>query len=130
MRTFDADFRTKTWSGRRSSRVIVLTAMRTCSAGFDLAAMLAKHGATMVGAPSSQAGNWFIDGLPFRLANSGLTGSISYKESLMFPDDPTRGELLRPDVDLSYERIASMGFDPEASVALALELAQSQTSRH
>jgi hypothetical protein len=34
-----------------------------------------------------------------------------------------RGELLRPDVELTYEKLASMGFDPEAAVALALERA-------
>ncbi|MEZ4573269.1 MAG: hypothetical protein R2849_23720 [Thermomicrobiales bacterium] len=45
--------------------VTVLTSARTYSAGFDMAAMLYKHGATIVGAPSSQAGNCFIDTLRY-----------------------------------------------------------------
>ena len=40
----------------RDLKVIVVTSARTYSAGFDMAAMLYKHGATVVGVPSSQAG--------------------------------------------------------------------------
>ena len=43
--------------------VVVLTSARTYSAGFDLAASLYKRGARVVGVPSAQAGNCFIDSL-------------------------------------------------------------------
>jgi D-tyrosyl-tRNA(Tyr) deacylase len=56
MPTFEKEFRSKAWSGRWTGRVVVLTAMRTYSAGFDLAAMLAKLGATVVGVPAKPTG--------------------------------------------------------------------------
>ena len=101
-------------------RVIVLTSARTYSAGYDLAASLYKRGARVVGVPSAQAGNCFIDSLGYALTNSGLYGTISYKRSLLFPGDPKTGELLSPDVELTYEAWAALGFDPDAAVTLAL----------
>ena len=53
--------------------------------------------------------------------HSQLTGIIAYKWSLLFPDEPERGTLLQPDVELTYEYLASTGFDPNAAVRLALE---------
>ncbi len=103
------------------ARVIVLTSGETFSAGFDVAAMLVKHGATVVGVPSSQAGNCFIDGLWYHLDHSKLRGTISYKRSFLFPREPERGKLLRPDVELTYGYLAGTGFDPNATARLALE---------
>jgi hypothetical protein len=83
--------------------------------------MLVKRGASLVGVPSSQAGNCFIDGLFYTLERSQLTGIISYKWSRLFPDEPERGRLLRPHRELTYDYLASVGFDRNASIALALE---------
>jgi hypothetical protein len=55
-----------------------------------------------------------------------LTGSISYKRSLLFPDDPRTGELLQPHIELTYETWAAMRFDPNAAVTLALRSIRSQ----
>jgi hypothetical protein len=60
---------------------------------------LLRHGAEIVGVPSMQAGNCFIDALSFQLKHSGLQGMVSQKWSLLFPDDPERGKLLRPRVN-------------------------------
>ncbi|MDD5310026.1 MAG: S41 family peptidase [Deltaproteobacteria bacterium] len=130
MPTFDVEFRTREASAAWSGKVIVLTSAHTYSAGFDLVAMLAKNGATVIGVPSAQAGNCFIDGLPFHLTNSGLEGDISYKQSLMFPDDPVRGEMLRPEVELTYEKLVALAFDPNASVILALETLRHGAAAH
>lgn len=102
-------------------QVIALTAARTYSAGFDVVAALAQHGADVVGVPSAQAGNCFIDVLPYTLAHSGVQGFISYKWSRMFPNDPARGRVLRPTHELTYAYLAAQRFDPHASVTLALE---------
>jgi len=83
--------------------------------------MLVKHGAVLIDVPSAQAGNCFIDSLPYRLDHSGLGGSISYKWSRLFPEDPERGKLLRPQIEPTYASLANMGFDPNATVRLALE---------
>jgi hypothetical protein len=119
--SFSAIFERREGEGIWTPRIVVLTSGRTYSAGFDVAAMLVKRGARLVGVPSSQAGNCFIDGLFYTLDHSQLTGIISYKWSLLFPDEPERGTLLQPDVELTYEYLASTGFDPNAAVRLALE---------
>lgn len=101
--------------------VVVLTAARTYSAAFDVAALLAQAGADVVGVPSAQAGNCFIDVLPYTLAHSGLQGMVSHKWSQTFPDNPARGSVLRPTHELTYAYLAQASFDPHASVTLALE---------
>jgi hypothetical protein len=106
-------------------QVVVVTAARTYSAGFDVAAQLVKHGARVVGVASGQAGNCFIDTLRYQLPHSQLDVSISFKRSLLFPEDAERGALLTPDDELTYDRLAASHFDPHASVRLALEHATS-----
>ena len=100
--------------------VVVLTSARTYSAGFDLAATLYKHGATVIGVPSSQSGNCFIDIMRYTLAHSGLQGRISCKWSRLFPDDAETGKMLRPHRELTYAQYAAMGFDQHAALRLAL----------
>ncbi len=118
--TFEREFRAHTSSAMWKGNIVVLTAPRTYSAAFELTALLYKHGATVVGVPSAQAGNCFIDTANFQLPHSGLRGSISYRESLLFPDDPAAGEMLRPRVELTYDTLRALDFDPNASVVLAL----------
>ena len=38
-----------------------------------------------------------------------------------FPDNPEKAHVLPVDVPLTYERLASYGFDPNAEYLLALE---------
>ena len=119
--TFAATFHEPSFSASPTPRVIALTSARTYSAGFDIAALLSKLGAELAGVPSSQTGNCFIDTLRFTLDHSGLKGRISHKLSLLFPNDPTAGHLLRPAVELTWDRLAALSFDPHATVRLALE---------
>jgi hypothetical protein len=102
-------------------QVVVVTAARTYSAGFDIAAQLVKHGARVVGVASGQAGNCFIDTLNYQLPHSQLAVSISFKRSLLFPEDADRGAVLTPEKELTYTQLAASHFDPHASVRLALE---------
>ena len=104
----------------RPPRVVALTSAWTYSAGFDVAAMLVGQGAAVVGVPSAPARNCFIDILRFRLDHSGLDGTISFKWSLLFPDDAERGRVLRPERELTYADLAARAFDPQAALALAL----------
>ena len=120
--TFGEAYRTRRWSAAWTPRVVVVTSASTYSAGFDLAAALHRRGAWLAGVPSSQAGNCFIDTLGFELPHSGLRGNLSYERSLLFPDDPEKGKVLRPDAVLTYERFAAVEFDPHAAVLLALEM--------
>ena len=78
-------------------------------------------GATVVGTPSAHAGNNFGDSLLFQLPNTQLRGAVSFKQNVTFPDDPDKGRCLIPDVWLTHEKWASLNFDPNAEVLLALE---------
>jgi hypothetical protein len=109
------------WNAVWTPRVVVLTSARTYSAGFDGVLQLHAHGAAVVGVPSSQAANCFIDAVRFQLKHSGLTGSISYKWSVGLPLEPQNGTLLHPDRELSYADFKKFNFDPHATILLALE---------
>lgn len=104
------------WRGQ----VLVVTDARTYSAGFDLAVALLRQGAQLVGVPPAQAGNCFIDICPAELTHSHLEVTISFKASFLFPGDPSRGEVLHPGRELTYEQLRAMAFDPAASLRLAL----------
>ena len=113
----------------RPKNIVVLTSSKTFSSGYWFAADLMKAGAKLIGTPSSQAGNCFGDTLSFVLKNSRLTCSVSYRQFITFPDDPEKGRLLHPDYEMTYDRLASYGFDPNAEVRWALELFPASETR-
>ncbi len=108
------------WEEYWTPRVSVLTSANTFSAGFDVAVTLNLLGASLVGVPPAQAGNCYIDSLGYELEHSGLTGSLSFKRSLLFPDNEEKGELLRPDLELTLADLEAMEFDPNAAVLLVV----------
>jgi len=109
------------WNAVWTPHVVVLTSAFTYSAGFDAVLQLRAHGAAVVGVPSAQAANCFIDTVSFRLAHSHLTGSISFKWSVALPLDLENGTLLRPDRELRYADYRSEQFDPNAAVLMAMD---------
>ncbi|MBZ5589989.1 MAG: hypothetical protein LAO05_15655 [Acidobacteriia bacterium] len=120
--TFSAFYRKGEQSGLPSPpRVIVLCSPLTYSSGFNLMTALQNKGATIVGTPSAQPGNNFGDSLILRLKNTGIQAFVAFKQILSFPDDPARGRSLPVDTPLTYRKLASYGFDPNAEVLLALE---------
>lgn len=100
--------------------VVVLCGAATFSAGFDVALALHRNGARLVGTPSAQAPNCFIDLLSFTLPRSGLRGAVSFKASYALPGDPVRGRMLPCDLPLTYAEFQRLGFDAHAEVLLAL----------
>ena len=72
-------------------RILVVTAAETYSAGFDVAAMLWQRGANHIGVTPAQSGNCFIDVLHYELSHSRCQGTISFKESFLYPNDPESG---------------------------------------
>ncbi len=71
-------------------RVFVITDDGTFSAAFHYAFYLWKMGATVVGVPSAQAPNTFMEVTPFKLPYTGLTGSISNSAQVFLPGDDYR----------------------------------------
>ena len=118
--TFGRVMAEKRWNAVCPLRVVVLTSARTYSAGFDAVLALRTHGAKVVGVPSAQAANCFIDTVSFRLIHSRLEGQISFKWSVALPEDPN-GQVLPTDPELTYERFKALRFDPNAALILALE---------
>jgi len=121
--TFAAEVRSGQYEAScQVANIVVLTSPRTFSGGYWVAAFLKKAGAKIVGIPSGQAGNHYGSVLQLSLANTGITLSVPTKQFLMFPDDPEKGRLLRPDLELTLDRLKSYDFDPNAEVLLALEI--------
>ncbi len=100
--------------------VAVVTSANTYSAGFDVALTLRKLGAVHVGVPSAQSPNCFIDALRYTLPHSGLSGTISFKESRALPNAVLPDGVLPPQVPLTYAQLRAFGFDPAAGVRLAM----------
>ena len=105
----------------RPPHLVALSSAWTYSSGFTMLAALEELGATVVGTPSAHAGNNFGDSLLFQLTNTQLRGAVSFKQNVTFPDDPDKGRCLRPGIMLTHEKWASLDFDPNAEVLLALE---------
>ena len=105
----------------RPQKLAVLSSAWTYSSGFTMLAALQGLGATVVGTPSAHAGNNFGDSLLFQLTNTQLRGAVSFKQNVTFPDDPVKGHCLRPDIMLTHEKWAALGYDPNAEVLLAIE---------
>lgn len=102
--------------------VIVLSSPFTFSSGYTLMRKLYQAGAEILGTPSAQAGNCFGDIMQMELDNSGITYSLSRKYYETFPDDPETGKVLTPAYRLTYDILASYGFDPNAEVLYALDI--------
>ncbi len=105
----------------RPPKLVVLSSSLTYSAGYSMVAALERLGATVVGTPSAQAGNAFVDSLLFRLQNTQLDCAVSFKQNVTYPDDAAKGRCLVPHVLLTYDKLAELHFDPNAEVLLALE---------
>jgi hypothetical protein len=123
MPTFEKEYRSGKYSGfYLPEHVVVLCSPRTASSGFLMMSSLYHLGATVVGTPSAQAGNCFGDILIYKFNNTGIIGYVSHKRFVEFPDDAEKGQVLRPHYELSYEKLASYNFDPNAEVLFALEV--------
>ncbi|MCP4600523.1 MAG: hypothetical protein GY847_08320 [Proteobacteria bacterium] len=103
-------------------KVAVLSSPFTYSSGFNMLTSLYIKGALIVGTPSAQPGNNFGDILFVTLRHTKIMGGVSFKRNLTFPDDPAKGQLLKPDFEMTYEQFRAHQFDANAEVLLALEV--------
>jgi hypothetical protein len=123
--SFAAEYRSGEYEGYYlPANVMVLISPQTFSSGYTLMYYLFRAGAKIVGTPSAQAGNCFGEPLSFELLHSRLTGTISHKQFVQFHDDPEMGRVLRPHFPMTYEKLRSYDFDPNAEILLALEMCQ------
>jgi len=113
----------------RPRRILVLSDNGTQSSGFDLLTQLVRLGAEVVGVTPSQAGNCFGNIRQFRLGHSGISGWVSTKYFIAYPNQAPIGFALAPDHPLTYQDLVDREFDPHACLLLAMELARSTHPR-
>lgn len=103
--------------------VIVLSSPQTFSAAYHFMYYLSEIGnATVVGVPSSQAGNAFMETTSFELSHTKIKGSISNARQIMFPDDEERGSVFIPDFPMNRNDFAKYNFDKDAELQYCLYL--------
>lgn len=121
--TFLAEIRSGAYSAYYTpKKVIVTTSHETYSSGFTMLRYLYKSGATVVGSVSAQSGNGFGNSTPFTLKNTGLRLMISKNAYVVFPETPAARKQIQPHHELTYAKLKSYGFDPNAVILYALEL--------
>ena len=87
-----------------------------------MALYLYRSGATLVGTPSAQAPNSWGNLLEWRLNHSGIEGEVASAFDIAFGDDPEKGRVLPVHHPLTYDKLASYGFDRNAEFLYAMEL--------
>ena len=121
--TFWDEYRSGAYGGHYCPRnVVVLTGSETFSSGFTMARYLYLAGATFVGTPSGQAPNSFGNGQLWRLDHTDIEGTVSTTYSVMFSEDSDLARVLPVHYPLTFEKLASYDFDPNAEYLYALEL--------
>ncbi len=121
--TFRSELDSGAYSGYyQLKKVVVLCDAGTLSAGFSVVVSFHRLGATLVGTPSAQAPNSFGAAAVWRLNNTGIEGMVPMIAATHFPGSPEKARVLPVDYALTYEKLASYGFDPNAEYLLALEL--------
>jgi len=103
--------------------IIVLTSPQTFSAAYHFTYFLTQIGKTfVVGVPSRQAGNTFMETTNFELPNTKIAGSISNSFQLFYPNDPEKGKILMPDFAMTWDDFAGYNFDSNAEILFVLDL--------
>ena len=104
-------------------KIIVLTSPQTFSAAYHFVYFLTQIGKVcIVGVPSMQSGNTFMESTNFELPNTKISGSISNSYQIFYPDDPVKGKVLMPDFAMNWNDFAKFDFDPNAEILFALDL--------
>lgn len=102
------------------ARVYVLTNAGTFSAAFHFTFMLWKMGATIVGIPSGQAPNTFMEVTQFNLPNCGMQCSVSNSLQQFLPADHPSAKTLWPQIMPSYEDYRQHNFSHDTDFEMIL----------
>ena len=122
-KTFWPEFESGEYAGHYCpKKVIVLCDAGTLSAGFSVVVTFHRLGATLVGTPSAQAPNSFGAAAVWQLRHTGIRGMVPMIAATHFPDDPEKAHVLPVHYPLTYERLVSYEFDPNAEYLYTLEL--------
>lgn len=106
----------------RPKQIFVITDPHTNSAAFHYAFYLGKMGATLVGVPSSQAPNTFMEVTPFKLPYTGLFASSSNTMQQFYPADSSYAKVLKSDIGITSQDYHKYNLDANAPVLRVLEI--------
>lgn len=96
--------------------IYVITNERTFSAAFHYTYYLWKMGATIVGVPSGQAPNTYMEQTLFRLPYTGMQGSISNSIQICLPAKDRRAKTLYPDMMPTYQDYKKYNFNVHTEI--------------
>ncbi|NLI36410.1 MAG: peptidase S41 [Bacteroidales bacterium] len=108
--------------------IYVVTDAGTFSAAFHYAFYLWRMGATIVGIPSSQAPNTYMEKTPFCLPYTHLKGSISNSMQIFLPVSDKRAKIFYPDLMPTYQDYKKYDFDANAEILYLLDKIAKQPS--
>lgn len=108
--------------------IYVVTNAGTFSAAFHYAFYLWRMGATVVGVPSSQAPNTFMENTPFCLPYTHLSGSISNSMQIFLPSHDKRANIFYPHLIPTYQDYKNYNFDANAEILYLLDAIHKGTS--
>ena len=106
--------------------IYVLADADTYSAAFHYMFYLWKMGAKIVGVPSSQAPNTYMEVTQFTLPRTRLEGSISNSMQLFLSTDDPCAKQLIPDILLTYDDYKRYNFVSQAEVLYLLDYIMTQ----
>lgn len=105
----------------RPANVYVVTDGNTFSAAFHYAFYLNRMGAKVVGLPTGQAPNTYMEQTLFTLPRTGIEGQISNCLQLFLPADDPRAKSFTPDIVFTADEYASCGWADNAELILLME---------
>ena len=110
--------------------IYVITNEHTFSAAFHYTFYLWKMGATLVGIPSGQAPNTYMEQTLFRLPYTGMQGSISNSIQICFPGKDRCAHTLYPDLMPTYQDYQRYNFDVQTEILYLLDKIKSAPHSH
>lgn len=103
-------------------RIFVVTNERTYSAAFHYVFYLWKMGATVVGVPSSLATNTYMEGTPYQLPLTGISGGFSNSLQVFLPSDDPRATTFYPELMPEYSDYKKYKFDKHTEILYLLDI--------
>ena len=106
----------------RPKQIFVITDPGTFSAAFHYAFYLWKMGATIVGVPSSQSTNTYMENTPFQLPYTKLSASSSNSiQQFVEPGSPMERALI-PEIEITLEDYVAADFDINTPVLKIIDI--------
>ena len=101
--------------------IYVVTDVQTFSAAFHTAYMMWKMGAKVIGVPSGQAPNTYMEVTRFKLPNTNLECSVSNSLQSCFPKGHAKAKIFTPDFQLTYKDYQKYNFSKDAELLYILD---------